>query len=113
MSATDSDSQTDNAAHGGRLACLVRGLVAREEKRLNLPKHWAGTSSPSIAFMFRVGPWMIDRKGLHRECRAVSKDGKIVNRRWKQIYPTNANVDLPDTAAQGSASKSNNPAVSG
>jgi hypothetical protein len=81
------------------LARLVRGLVAREERRLNLPKHWAGTSSPSIAFMFRVGPWMIDRKGLHRECRAVSKDGKIVNRRWKQIYPTNANS--PDAGATG------------
>ena len=27
--------------------------------------------------------------------------------------PENANVDLPDTAAQDSASKSNNPAVSG
>lgn len=29
------------------------------------------------------------------------------------IYSENANVDLPDTAAQDSASKSNNPAVSG
>ena len=28
-------------------------------------------------------------------------------------YSANANVDLPDTAAQDSASKSNNPAVSG
>jgi hypothetical protein len=29
------------------------------------------------------------------------------------MSPENANVDLPDTAAQDSASKSNNPAVSG
>lgn len=76
----------------GWLARLVRGLVAREEKRLNLPKHWAGTSSETAAFMLRVGPWMIDRKGLHREYRAVSKDGKITNRRWKTIYPTNDEV---------------------
>ena len=80
------------------LACLVRGLVAREEKRLNLPKHWAGTSSPSIAFMFRVGPWMIDRNGIHREYRAVSKDGKITNRRWKRIYPTNATMQATTSA---------------
>lgn len=71
------------------LARLVRGLVDAEEQRLNLPKHWAGTISPSIAFMLRVGPWMIDRKGIHREYRAVSKDGKITNRRWKRIYPAN------------------------
>jgi hypothetical protein len=30
-----------------------------------------------------------------------------------EVCPLNANVDLPDTAAQDSASKSNNPAVSG
>ena len=32
---------------------------------------------------------------------------------WRTISPANADVDLPDTAAQDSASKSNNPAVSG
>ena len=74
---------------------IVRGWVAREEKRLNLPQQWAGTSSESIAFMVRVGPWMLDRKGIHREYRSVSKDGKITNRRWKIIYPTNATVEGP------------------
>jgi len=32
---------------------------------------------------------------------------------WMPIHPLNANVDLPDTAAHDSASKSNSPAVSG
>ena len=86
------------------LARLVRGLVAREEKRLNLPKHWAGTTSPSIAFMLRVGPWMIDRNGIHREYRAVSKDGKITNRRWKRIYPTNVKGMAPGSAVSDSES---------
>lgn len=35
------------------------------------------------------------------------------NRNRRKSSPSNANVDLPDTAAQDSASKSNNPAVSG
>jgi len=38
--------------------------------------------------------------------------GERVMQYWAQ-YPENVNVDLPDTAAQDSASTSNNPAVSG
>jgi hypothetical protein len=53
----------------------------------NLPPLEAGTTSPPIAFMLRVGPWMIDNHGLHREYRSVSKDGKIIKRRWKTLTP--------------------------
>ncbi len=94
--------ESNNKRPSRCLARLVRGLVAAEEQRLDLPKHWAGTTSPSIAFMLRVGPWMIDRNGIHREYRAVSKDGKITNRRWKRIYPTNATADLPATVDSAS-----------
>ena len=38
---------------------------------------------------------------------------EVVRKITREIRKQNANVDLPDTAAQGSASKSNNPAVSG
>ncbi|MDA0814881.1 MAG: hypothetical protein O3C21_21080 [Verrucomicrobia bacterium] len=36
-----------------------------------------------------------------------------VLRHLRNYFPENVNVDLPDTAAQDSASKSNSPAVSG
>jgi hypothetical protein len=39
--------------------------------------------------------------------------GAFMAKRVSFDSSTNANVDLPDTAAQDSASKSNNPAVSG
>jgi len=38
---------------------------------------------------------------------------ELATRALFEIIQENANVDLPDTAAQDSASKSNNPAVSG
>jgi ribosomal protein L19E len=69
---------------------LLRAVIHREERRLDLHKLWAGTTSPSVAFMFRVGPWMITHKGIHKEFRSVSHDGKISNRRWRTLYPKKA-----------------------
>lgn len=42
-----------------------------------------------------------------------SGDRVIISDAGRSYFEANADVDLPDTAAQDSASKSNNPAVSG
>jgi len=54
---------------------------------MKLPKLWPGISSPPVAFMLRVGSWMVDCNGIHREVRTVSTNGKIINRRWRTLYP--------------------------
>ena len=50
----------------------------------------------------------------YRDIRLVQPETPLKPHEWRaDSSPENANVDLPDTAAQDSASKSNNPAVSG
>lgn len=72
---------------GDGISRFLRWLIRREEKRLNLPEHWVGTADPVFAFMVRLGPWMVNSEGVWREYRRVSRNGKIVCRDWKRVWP--------------------------
>ena len=64
--------------------------AATDEQRLSMLNEWAKTG-----------------KGYEHERDSRTRAAR------RQLSSENAHVDLPDTAAQDSASKSNNPAVSG
>jgi hypothetical protein len=85
-----------------------------------------GDSCPPICSPSLLTPETDALEDLTRELAATKKTlGTLIawsvlelgeqntQRLLDMMSPENANVDLPDTAAQDSASKSNNPAVSG
>ncbi len=56
---------------------ILTRWIAYEERRLNLPRH----------VLLRIGPWKIENLTLQHEYRAVSANGHITNRRWRQVFP--------------------------
>jgi hypothetical protein len=66
---------------------ILTRWIAYEERRLNLPRHGPGYTVPQVYFLLRIGPWKIENLTLQHEYRAVSANGHITNRRWRQVFP--------------------------
>ena len=93
-------------ANDGWLARLVR---------LHAGRSWTRLTIYLIALLI-LAPISITFELLRDFCDSAAEWVNDLGRplqKWADFRKPNANVDLPDTAAQDSASKSNNPAVSG